>query len=58
MNSDLIRKVSMWVPLLIAAGYFAFLAMMWAKYCSEVQDIRKKFDEKFDSWAKTTPAPE
>lgn len=45
---EFVKKAGPWVPLLIAAGYFVFLIMMWQAFVNEQSVRRTKFDEILD----------
>lgn len=37
MKEETLKKVAAWVPLLIAAGYFAFIIVCYVKVVSELK---------------------
>lgn len=42
---DFAKKIGVWVPLLIAAGYFIFLIATWQKFTVNMKAADERFDQ-------------
>jgi hypothetical protein len=45
LNENTLKKVSAWLPLFIAAGYFLFLVATWQQFLTANKAIDERFNK-------------
>lgn len=53
-----IKKLTPWIPLAIAAGYFLFLTATWYQFIQSRKQVMETFDAAVEEWLRTKPKPE
>lgn len=57
MSDESLTRVAKWLPLLIAAGYFAFLIATWYEYIQSRKASMEAFDKAIEEWLKNKDVP-
>lgn len=57
MEQEQIKKLTAWIPLLIAAGYFAFLIATWYEFIQTRRATMESFDSAVEEWLRNKDKP-
>lgn len=49
---NVIRKVTPWLPVLVVAAYFTYLALTWNRHLTFQQQVRDDMNAKLDEYLK------